>query len=168
MSQVCRAYRPGAAFPGRAALLNKDTMNYPPPVQVSDIDELPDYYLGRLIVFEPMATDRCRWVVYDGASKVRCYTRTEAVDYINEKVKQTGEEEIRRTLRARYFLLKTMGELDAAAHHAVGADKLLLERLSVRLRPFLVEIDNFAQPKYELYEKLPNHTDERENTEAAD
>ena len=135
-------------------------MDYPPPVQVSEIDELPDYYLGRLIVYEPMATDRCRWVVYDGNSKVRCYTRTEAVDYINEVVKQTGDEEIRRTLRARYFLLKTMSELDAAARHAVGANKLLLERLSVRLRPYLVEIDNYAQPKYELYEKLPNNPNE--------
>lgn len=137
-------------------------------MQVDKIDELPDYYLGRLIVYEPLTDDRCRWVVYDGNSKVRCYTRTEAVDYINEIVMNASADETKRLLRSRYFLLKTMSEIDAAARFATGANKLLLERLSVRLRPYLVEIDNYVSPIIRHNEELPNHTDQHQDTEAPD
>jgi len=118
-------------------------MDSTPPTK---FDELPDYYHGRLIVYEPLSTDKCRWVVYDGCSKVRCYTRTEAVDYIDGKVMNTSDETTQRIARARYFQLKAVRELDLAAQSATGADRLLMERLSVRLRPFIVEIDNILSP----------------------
>lgn len=125
--------------------------NYPPPTK---LDELPDYYLGRLIVFEPDAADSCKWVVYDGYSKVRCFTRTAAVDYINSTVMSTSDEQIIYLSRADYFLQKAIESLDGAARFATGADKLLLERLAVKLRPYLVDIHNNLKPLLE--HEVPN------------
>lgn len=130
----------------------------PPPTK---IDELPDYYLGRLIAYEPNSNDRCKWVVYDGVSKVRCYTRRSAVDYINSIIMETTNEQSMYLGRARYFIIKTIESLDAASRYAIGADKLLLERLAVKLRPYLVDIDNNLRPLIHKNEELSNHQNER-------
>lgn len=114
-------------------------MNPPPPVHTN---ELPDYYLGCLIYFDEDSKDECRWVVYDGNSKVRCPTRHDAIDYIASTRLNTDEKLSRLFVDARVSLSHTMQILDRAAKYASGPRALLLQRLAVRLRPVLVELDN--------------------------
>ena len=46
--------------------------------------ELPDYYLGRLIIHDEDSADNMRWIVYDGLTQVRGVSRTSATQYLPE------------------------------------------------------------------------------------
>lgn len=107
--------------------------------------DIPDYYLGMLIFYDEFAADNCKWVVFDGASKVRCPSRKEAIHYITTRHSQrTGLNLDQRLIDARIALQHAHQQLLEAAHEASALDQLLLERLAVRLRPVLVEIDNIT------------------------
>lgn len=105
-------------------------------------DELPDYYLGCLIYFDELGTDNCRWVVYDGFNRVRCPTRKSAIDYICSNRMNRNEELTRLLFSARLHINHAHDDLERAARLAAGPSQLLYENLSVKLRPFLVELDN--------------------------
>lgn len=120
--------------------MNIDTT--PPPRQ-EQRDQLPDYYLGFLITFDEFSEDACKWVVYDGFSRVRCPTRKAALDYITDRYNTIHESDISsRIIDARIALNHAIEQLDAAARFFVGVERLQLERLAVRLKPVLVDIDN--------------------------
>lgn len=91
-------------------------------------DGLPDYYLGRLIVFEEMSEDNCKWVVYDGHNRVRCPSRASAVDYISSIVKETDDRTRLLVSRASYFAAKARETLEAAANSCSDPTTALLLR----------------------------------------
>ena len=104
--------------------------------------EIPDYYLGYLMFYDQFSDDNCRWVVYDGLNRVRCPTRASAVDYINQRHNSTANDVLRLMTSARLHVDAALKDLDRASRFTSGPQKLLLERLSVRLRPFVVDLDN--------------------------
>lgn len=106
-------------------------------------DSLPDYYLGFLIMFDEFSQDTCKWVVYDGTSRVRCPTRASAIDYITEHYKQrSGHFFQSRIIDARISLNHAIEQLDTAANELGGVERFHFQRLAVRLKPVLVDIDN--------------------------
>lgn len=108
-------------------------------------NEIPDYYLGMLVFYDEFSDDNCKWVVYDGMNKIRCPTRRDAMNYIAErKTKDLTPDIFGRIIDARISLNRTIELLDTAAQLSGGLEKTLLERLAVRLRPVLVEIDNVS------------------------
>lgn len=118
------------------------TTTPPPDLQPND---LPDYYLGFLIFYDEFSEDQCKWVVYDGNTRVRCPTRKDAINYISERKAENMTTAITpRIIDARISLNRAISQLDAAACAAGGLEKLQLERLAVRLKPVLVEIDNIV------------------------
>lgn len=105
--------------------------------------QLPDYYLGFLIFYDELNQDSCKWVVYDGTSRVRCPTRASAVDYITDRYNARRGASIQtQIIDARISLNHAISQLDAAANASGGVEKLHLQRLAVRLKPVLVDIDN--------------------------
>lgn len=133
--------------------------NLPPPPQDRD---LPDYYLGMLIVYDDFSPDACKWVVYDGVNRVRCYTRNSAIDYINSRAKLTVDRATELAARARYYIISASNALDKAAAYSGHADRLLLEQLSVDLRPHLVRLDNYLTYAYRNDNKNDNQKDKLE------
>lgn len=120
--------------------MNNDTT--PPPHQLHP-DSLLDYYLGFLIFYDEFNQDSCKWVVYDGTSRVRCPTRASAVDYITDRYNARRGAGIQSQLiDARISLNHSITQLDAAANACGGVEKLHLQLLAVRLKPVLVDIDS--------------------------
>lgn len=115
-------------------------MNTPPPQNVCT--DIPDYYLGCLIYFDEFSEDNCRWVVFDGHSKIRCTSRKSAIEYITTHKMNKDDETRRYLFSARLHINHAHEDLDRAARLAMGADRLIFEQLSVKLRPFLVDLDN--------------------------
>ena len=143
--------------------MNKETTP-PPPQDVCtqySPDNLTDYYFGMLLYYDFDSDDNCKWVVYDGQSKVRCPTRKDALNYICKQALSEPDEGARLLLSARMRINDAILELDKAATYQAGASRLLLERLAVRLRPVLVELDNVLTTQH-LYDKIMHHQDERE------
>lgn len=118
-----------------------ETKNTPPP-QLYVHEDLPSYYYGKLLYYDEDGKDNCRWVVYDGHSKVRCPTRSSALDYIISTKAEQPTIVQRRLLQARMDINNAYEALRKAADSSAGAEQLLLDRLSVKLRPLLVELDN--------------------------
>lgn len=112
----------------------------PPPQKPIDI---PDYYLGMLIDYEPMSRDSCKWVVYDGHSKVRCVSRASAISYITERRRLRTSDTTVTVNLARYYVNKACNLLEQAARKADPTDRLLLDYLAVQLKPIIVNIDNY-------------------------
>lgn len=118
-----------------------ETKTTPPPLNVCT-EDFPDYYFGMLLYYDLDGTDNCRWVVYNGDKKVRCPTRRDALDYIMSAAKNTSETGARLILDARMSLNRAINALDKAASYETGTQRLLLERLTVKIKPVLVELDN--------------------------
>ena len=114
----------------------------PPPPNIL-IDNLPDYYLGYLLYYDDQSDDNCRWVVYDGTNKIRCPSRTAAINYITTTRNAISKEEIARPLTSsRLHLQHAINDLITVTRLTTGPTKMVTERLSSRLRPFLIELDN--------------------------
>lgn len=96
-------------------------------------------------MFDEFSEDTCKWVVYDGTSRVRCPTRASAIDYITERYKKrSGHSFHSRIIDARISLNHAIEQLDAAANELGGVERFHLQRLAVRLKPVLVDIDNIT------------------------
>lgn len=119
-----------------------DTKSPPPPQNVCTLNDISDYYYGMLLYYDLDGDDNCRWVVYNGETKVRCPTRRDALDYIMTVAQNTDQKSAKLVLEARLRLATAIYSLDKAATFETGAQRLLLERLAVRLKPVLVELDN--------------------------
>lgn len=106
-------------------------------------DQRPDYYLGFLIFYDELNQDACKWVVYDGTSRVRCPTRASAVNYITDRYNARRGAGIQtHVIDARISLNHAITQLDAAANMCGGVEMLHLQRLAARLKPVLVDIDS--------------------------
>lgn len=122
--------------------MNNDTTPPPPELQPND---LPDYYLGFLIVHDELSDNSCKWVVYDGTSRVRCPSRPAAVNYITDRYNHRNNANVSsRIIDARISLNHAINQLDAAANSCTGLEQLHLALLAVRLKPVLVDIDNIT------------------------
>lgn len=117
--------------------------NLPPPHDdFQTPTDLPDYYLGCLLWFDDLSDDNCRWVVYDGANRVRCPSRRDAVNYICMRRQQPSDDYTRKLVSARLHINHAFSDLRDAAAAADPMTAAIMERLSVKLRPLLVELDN--------------------------
>lgn len=125
----------------------------PPPANVHTLNDLPDYYLGCLLYYDDESDDNCKWTVYDGCNYVKCATKRDALDYI-AGLRHSDTSEARRMLvGARIDVNSAMTRLDRAAVHSEPARRLQLQRLSVMLRPVLVDLDNIILPNNNSYDK---------------
>lgn len=124
--------------------------NAPPPAPW--YDDIPDYVLGKLLYYDQDSDNACRWIVYDGAQKIRCATRKDAIRYIQMTVLHQDNEAQRLTISARAYIQKALEQLDKAATKT-STNSLLLERLSVKLRPFVVDLDNLILTDYDKKSK---------------
>lgn len=106
------------------------------------VTDLPDYYLGCLLYYDDESEDNCRWVVYDGHNKIRCPSRSSAIDYIAQQRLDLSDEVARLVVSARLLVNKASKQMHRAAQLSTGPKQLLFEQLSARLRPFVVELDN--------------------------
>lgn len=122
---------------------------YPPP---ADVCSVPDYILGKLMYYDDQTDDNCRWVVYDGAQKVRCATRRDAIRYIQSTVLCNDSEAQRLVVSARVYINRALQQLDKAAT-LTASNSLVLARLSARLRPFVVDLDNLILVNYDPTKK---------------
>lgn len=128
----------------------------PPPQKPIDI---PDYYLGMLIDYEPMSHDSCKWVVYDGHSKVRCVSRASAISYITERRRLRTSDTTATVNLARYYVNKACNLLEQSARKSVPTDRLLLDYLAVQLKPIIVNIDNYLTHE----QAISNNQDKRQD-----
>lgn len=109
-------------------------------------------------MFDEFSEDACKWVVYDGSSRVRCPTRASAVDYITDRYNARRGAGIQSQLiDARISLNHAITQLDAAANELGGVERFHLQRLAVRLKPVLVDIDNITLNETE-YDNTPHQT----------
>lgn len=143
----------------------------PPPSNLSDCSiepldsrtgDIPDYYRGSIIYYDDSSDDNCRWIVYNGHHKVRCPTKRDAYNYINETTMKTNDTTIRLIQQARGHIINAIRLLDKAASYESGAQRLTLEKLSVSWRPLLVEIDRITQIQLS-YEHQKDHQEENTN-----
>lgn len=58
----------------------------PPRDTYKTQDGLPEYYLGMIYYYDAEGSNRCRWCVYDHGRTVRCFTRRDALNYIQQSV----------------------------------------------------------------------------------
>lgn len=115
----------------------------PPPHET--FSNVPDYYLGCLLYYDTDGEDSCKYVVYDGTSRVRCPTRSSAMDYIRDRHERlSGQDLSARIIDARISLNRAIQQLDQAANETEGLEQLIFRRLAVRLKPVLVDIDNIT------------------------
>lgn len=115
--------------------------NYPPPTNVCT-DGLPEYYLGCLLYYDGDTKDNCRWVVYDGHSRIRCVTRDAAVDFIAKNYREDNSKSYTLLVAARMHLQAAYKDLLKASAEATGPKKLCIEQTSARIRPYIVALDN--------------------------
>lgn len=119
----------------------KNMDNYPPPANVCT-DGLSEYYLGCLLYYDDESEDNCRWVIYDGHSRIRCVTRDAAVEFIARNYREDSTRAYTLLVAARMHLHAAHKDLVKAAAEATGPKKLCIEQTSARLRPYIVLLDN--------------------------
>lgn len=124
----------------------------PPP---ADVCTVPDYILGKLMYYDDLSDDNCRWVVYEGDRKVRCATLRDALKYIQSTVLCNDSEALRLVLSVRVYINRALQQLDKAATMTAG-NCLVLARLSARLRPFVEDLDNLILSNYDPNKKKAN------------
>lgn len=123
-----------------------------PPDKV--LNELPDYFLGRLIYFEDTPNENMKWVVYDGRTKVRCISRTAAENCIRQQVATTSKEQISHLMVGHHFLQRAWKAIDRAAQESDINDRLWLERKSVEVRAMGAALDLLISQKMKKESEL--------------
>lgn len=119
----------------------------PPPTY----SNIPDYYLGYILYYDGTGKDNCRWVVYDGQTRVRCVTRSSAIAYIKDMVitKTTDDDLYMMLLDARMSFARAMHCLTNSTKRLAGVESLRINAVAAKIKPVLTEIDNIILPAYE-------------------
>lgn len=116
-----------------------NTNNLPPP------NDLPEYYLGRLILYEPLARDACKWVVYDGVHKVRCASRQSALSYC-EETSVNMPYKLQEGLTAAYTrIMHACGKLESVGERYGGENTAYIQHLALQLRLLADRIDTLCK-----------------------
>lgn len=114
-------------------------------------DELPEYFLGRLIYFDDLSGDQMKWVVYDGRQKVRCVSRKSAEEYCRQMVAKVHPAVNEKLWRIIEHIDTAWQELDKAAQFYPVDARLELERKSLELRMIGQRVDTI-QKQFKLEE----------------
>lgn len=101
-------------------------MSYPPPTKT---DGLPEYYLGMIYYYDAESDDNCRWCVYYNRNIVRCYTRREALQFIQgvmSDIKSGYVTELQLALVYARQLQKILTSVNSLApyRHVATTDKI--------------------------------------------
>lgn len=108
-----------------------------------------------LLYYDDETEDNCRWCIYDGYSTIRCTSRKSAIDFIRATVLQSRNEKyINSLLDARMSFAHAMHQLEVAACETADTTQLRLQRIAVKIRPVLTEIDNVLLPLYDKNKKV--------------
>lgn len=115
------------------------SVNLPPS------NDLPEYYLGRLIMYEPLARDACKWVVYDGVRKVRCASRQSALSYCEENSVNIPYK-LQEGLTAAYTrIMHAVGKLEAVGERYGGEKSAYIQHLALQLRLLADRVDTLSK-----------------------
>lgn len=108
-------------------------------------DSLPEYYLGRLILYEALSNNGCKWVVYDGHKKVRCPSRESALRYCEENSVNIPYQ-LQESLTAAYArILSGINRIEGATARYGGQHTADLNRIALRLRLLADQLDNITK-----------------------
>lgn len=105
--------------------------------------DLPDYYLGRLIIHDEDSADNMRWIVYDGLTQVRCVSKTAAMKYIQEHALKVNDDALHYLYIEHDRLRRSYMHLDDIAAMLPAADRLTIEAISVNLRKIADSLDTY-------------------------
>ena len=105
--------------------------------------DLPDYYMGRLIIHDVDSADNMRWIVYDGLTQVRCVSKTSAMKYIQEHALMVNDDALHYLYIEHDRLRRSYMHLDEIAAMLPAADRPTIEGISVNLRKIADSLDTY-------------------------
>lgn len=105
--------------------------------------DLPDYYMGRLIIHDEDSDDNMRWIVYDGLTQVRCVSRTAAQKYIQENALRVNDDALHYLYIEHDRLRRSYMHLDQIASMLPAADRPTIEAIAVNLRKIADSLDTY-------------------------
>lgn len=105
--------------------------------------DLPDYYMGRLIIHDEDSDDNMRWIVYDGLTQVRCVSKTAAMMYIQEHALKVNDDALHYLYIEHDRLRRSYMHLDDIAAMLPAADRPTIEAISVNLRKIADSLDTY-------------------------
>lgn len=108
-----------------------------PPPQ----NELPDYYLGRLIYHDELGDDNCRWVIYDGVHTIRFPSRAAAERYCVEVSLKIDDDVTQNLMRCYEGLRRSYVLLDKVADKTPVSHKLKLQQIALDVRKAADQLD---------------------------
>lgn len=106
------------------------------------IGELPDYYLGRLIYYDDLGDDNCRWIIYDGVNTIRFPSRAAAERYCIEVSLKISDDSIQNLMRSYEYMRRSYLILDKAAQLSPANHRLLLESIALKVRLMADKLDS--------------------------
>lgn len=125
----------------------------PPPPQ-NNTDTVPDFFLGCLIYYDWFSDDAMKWVCYDGRDKVRCISKTAAMNHARSISTITTEDQIGHLMFSHHFLTRAWKTLDKAADTSGVSDRLWLQQKAVDVRKIADAIDILISQKIGSKSKL--------------
>ena len=114
-------------------------MSYPPPTKT---DGLPEYYLGMIYYYDAESDDNCRWCVYYNRNIVRCYTRREALQFIQgvmSDIKSGYATELQLALIYARQLQKSLTSVKSIAPYRHVA---IIEKIDLAIKAGLEELQH--------------------------
>ena len=105
-------------------------------------DDIPDYAFGRLIYYDGVSEDNCRWIVYDGRQYVRCTSKTAAYKFAAEQANAVGSECIHFLMVGHHHLTRGYKAIDRAAAMMPVELKLECEAIALQVRRLADKIDS--------------------------
>lgn len=104
-------------------------------------DDVPDYAFGRLIYYDGISEDNCRWIVYDGRQCVRCTSKSAAYKFAAEQANAVGSENIHFLMVGHHHLTRGYKAIDRAAEGMPVEIKLECEAIALAVRRLADKID---------------------------
>lgn len=105
--------------------------------------EVPDYYMGRLIINDDNPDETMHWVVYDGLQRVRCISRAAAIRYCQERALDVTDDALQGLMLAFDKLRNGYMQLDRLASMVPAVDRPTIETISVNIRRVTDQLDTY-------------------------
>lgn len=115
-----------------------------PPARAGAENKLPDFYLNSLIFEDSLSQDSCKWVVFDGLTRVRFPTRAAAIAWI-ENHKTILPAARSRLQRIANRVNAAWISLDNEAFEMPDLERTILERIALALRQTNESLENFIK-----------------------
>lgn len=108
-------------------------------------NELPEYYLGRLILYEALSKDACKWVVYDGVTKVRCASKQSAMRYCEDHSVNIPYK-LQEGLTSAYTRMQhAVSQLESVAEKYGGSHSAYIHSIAITLRLLSDRVDTLIK-----------------------